>query len=131
MRIPLLPLLPLVSVLIAVTEALAQKDARLPIPIQGSNYVAPDINEIRVYFITGLIGFIIFVGKEVWAQYKKSKDTTAQDIHQILMNQERVANQIDGIKEQLKYKPNRDEVIKDIIDTVRREMDHVSKIQRQ
>jgi hypothetical protein len=109
----------------------APKDLRIPIKIPGTDdtFLPPDIVEIRTYFLTITMALLAFAAKEIYSAFMKSKDTTAEDIREIKKDLHILLNQMGILSEQMKNKPGKEEVTKEIVDRVQREVEYVSKIQ--
>lgn len=107
------------------------KNLRVPIKVPGvdDTFLPPDIVEIRTYFITIVLGLLGFAAKEIYQAWNRSKDTTTEDLREINKNVNIILRHLSVIEEQLKNKPSRDEVTKELVDRVQREVQYVSKIQ--
>lgn len=124
--------LTLLSLLLWGLQSFAQKtkDLRVPIPVGENTYLAPDMTEIKGYFYTILIALAGFLAKEIYSAYKKSKDTTSEDIKEIKKDMHVLINQNQLLFEQMKNKADRIEVTREILDRVQKEIEHASRLQR-
>lgn len=109
----------------------AAKEVRIPMEIPGAqgNYLAPNIDEMRGYFITIIIGLLAFFGKEIYVWFRSRNDTTAADIIELKKNDMIISNKLDLIIEKLSHKPDKIEVYKEITDRIERELrDVITKV---
>lgn len=119
----------LVSCFFVLANATNAKTTSVPIEIPGTkDYIAPQINEIKGYFITICLGLLAFFAKEVFVWFKQRNNTTQEDLIELKRNDMIILNKMDMVLEQLKHKPDRNEVTMEILDRVQKEIEHAAKI---
>lgn len=100
----------------------------MEIPGAPGNYLAPNTEEIKGYFITIMVALLAFFGKEVYAWFRKRGDTTAQDLIELKKNDMILMNKMDLILEKLSHKPDKVDVTREIIDRVEKELHREPKV---
>ncbi len=86
------------------------------------------MTEIRGYFFTIVIALMAFFAKEVWVWFKSRNSTVQEDMIELKKNDMIILNKLEMISEQLKYKPDRNDVTREILDRVQKEIEHATKI---
>lgn len=87
----------------------------VPIQVTREDYLAPQVNEIKGYFITICLALLAFFAKEVYSWLRNRNSTMAQDLIELKKNDMILLNKIDMIISELKHKPDRDEMLKEIL----------------
>jgi hypothetical protein len=101
--------------------ARATREASVPIQITQNDYLAPQVNEIKGYFITICLALLAFFAKEIYSYFRNRNSTVAQDLIDLKKNDMILMNKIDMIMNELKHKPDRDEMLKEMLNLKGRE----------
>ena len=100
----------------------------MEVPGAPGNYLAPDVSEMRGYFITIIIGLVAFFAKEVYVWFRNRNDTTHADLIELKKNDMIIMNKMDLILEKLQHKPDRIEVYKEIHDQIEKATGNGAKV---
>jgi hypothetical protein len=106
----------LINLLSITSDAQRRKiEAAIPIQVSNTDYIAPQIQEIKGYFITVCLGLLAFLAKEIYSWARNRNSTLAEDLIELKKNDMILMNKIDMILSELKHKPDREEVLKEIL----------------
>ncbi len=113
---------PLLIVLLSITsEAQRRKvEAAVPIQLTDVDFIAPQVNEIKGYFITICLALFGFFVKEMYSWLKSRNSTLGQDLIELKKNDMIMLNKLELIQHELRHKPDREEVLKEIINYLER-----------